>query len=157
MQDVVSVLELKVPPPAITLIFGVLIWLTSSVAHFFNFTFIGSTQLAAGLILLGFIISLLGFVSLHRSKTTISPTTPNAASSLVIDGVYKFTRNPMYVGLLLALLGWSIFLSNAVAFAFVPIFVLYINRFQIIPEERALAAKFGADFVKYKASVRRWL
>jgi protein-S-isoprenylcysteine O-methyltransferase Ste14 len=71
--------------------------------------------------------------------------------------VYKFTRNPMYLGLLLVLFGWAIFLSNAAAFALLPGFFVYMNRFQIEPEERVLALKFGSEYAAYKAKVRRWL
>jgi protein-S-isoprenylcysteine O-methyltransferase Ste14 len=63
----------------------------------------------------------------------------------------------MYLGLLLVLLGWASFLANALAFMFLPLFVLYINRFQIDPEERALVSMFGQDFTNYLSKVRRWL
>jgi protein-S-isoprenylcysteine O-methyltransferase Ste14 len=76
---------------------------------------------------------------------------------LVTTGVYRFTRNPMYLGLLLTLLAWAAFLFNPVALLFVPIFVLYINRFQIKPEEQVLSSLFGAEYMAYKGRVRRWL
>ena len=82
---------------------------------------------------------------------------PGETTALVAVGVYKLTRNPMYLGMLLMLIGWAIFLSNVVAFAFLPVFVLYINRFQIEPEERVLALKFGSEFAAYQTRVRRWL
>ncbi|HEV8366930.1 MAG TPA: isoprenylcysteine carboxylmethyltransferase family protein, partial [Pyrinomonadaceae bacterium] len=75
----------------------------------------------------------------------------------VSTGVYRFTRNPMYLGLLLTLLGWAAFLSNPASLLFVPIFVLYINRFQIKPEEQVLSSLFGAEYMAYKSRVRRWL
>ena len=75
----------------------------------------------------------------------------------MVSGVYAATRNPMYLGLLLVITGWAVFLSNAVAFLFLPAFVSYMNRFQIEPEERALAARFGQAFVTYKSRARRWL
>jgi protein-S-isoprenylcysteine O-methyltransferase Ste14 len=82
---------------------------------------------------------------------------PGASSSLVIRGVYTLTRNPMYLGFLLVLVGWAVFLSNTLAFLLLPVFILYMNRFQITPEERALASLFGQEFVVYKSRVRRWL
>ena len=82
---------------------------------------------------------------------------PESASALVVSGIYRLTRNPMYLGFLLILLGWALFLSNGLAVLAVPAFVFYMNRFQIEPEERALAAIFGAEFVAYKSHVRRWL
>ena len=73
------------------------------------------------------------------------------------SGVYTVTRNPMYVGLLLVLSGWAIFLSNVVAFIFLPVFVVYMNRFQIVPEEKTLASRFRRNFEAYQSRVRRWL
>ena len=79
------------------------------------------------------------------------------SSCVVTWGVYSITRNPMYLGLLMILTGWAIFLSNALALLFLPLFVLYINRFQIKPEERALTAIFGQDYLAYQGRVRRWI
>jgi protein-S-isoprenylcysteine O-methyltransferase Ste14 len=98
--------------------------------------------------------ALVGFL---RAKTTVNPIKPASTSSLVLTGPYRFSRNPMYLGQLLLLLGWATFLANGVAYLFAPVFVLYINRFQIVPEERSLCAKFGAEFLAYKARVGRWL
>ena len=92
-----------------------------------------------------------------RARTTINPVKPSSASSLVITGIYRLTRNPMYLGSLFILLGWAVFLANVLAFLLLPGFVLYINRFQIIPEETALSGIFGSEFATYKANVRRWL
>jgi protein-S-isoprenylcysteine O-methyltransferase Ste14 len=98
-----------------------------------------------------------GLVEFRRERTTFSPMKPENASALVVSGIFRFTRNPMYLGLLMFLLAWASYLSNGVALLGLPAFVLYMNRFQIAPEERALAALFGADFTAYKARVRRWM
>lgn len=76
---------------------------------------------------------------------------------MVTSGVYRVSRNPMYLGFLLALAWWVVFLSHLLAFALLPLFMWYMNRFQIVPEERALAAKFGSEFTEYSRAVRRWL
>lgn len=152
-----SALELKIPPPAVVLVVGVLMWLASSMAHFSEFTVPGRTRFAVGFALIGFTVSALGFVSFRRVGTTVNPREPSAASTLVVAGIYGLTRNPMYLGLLLVLIGWSIFLSNIAAVVFVPVFVLYLDRFQIAPEERALVLKFGSEYETYKSRVRRWL
>jgi protein-S-isoprenylcysteine O-methyltransferase Ste14 len=99
----------------------------------------------------------MGAASFRRARTTVNPLKPESASSLVASGVYRVSRNPMYVGLCLVLLGWAVMLSNVLAYAIVPVFVLYMNRFQIGPEEAALERVFGADYVAYRARVRRWL
>ena len=82
---------------------------------------------------------------------------PDSTSSLVISGIYKYTRNPMYLGFVLVLLGWAAFLSNLAALALLPAFVLYINRFQIIPEEHVLTSLFPDAYPAYRARVRRWI
>ena len=103
------------------------------------------------------IISIAGMVAFRRAKTTVNPVKASLASSLVIRGVYRYTRNPMYVGLLLTLLAWAVFLANPLAVLWVVVYVLYITRFQIIPEERVLASLFGAEYEAYKGRVRRWI
>jgi protein-S-isoprenylcysteine O-methyltransferase Ste14 len=75
----------------------------------------------------------------------------------VSGGIYRFTRNPMYLGRLLQLAGWAVFLSNALAALLLPVYVLYINRFQVQPEERALLERFGSEYAAYQQRVRRWL
>jgi protein-S-isoprenylcysteine O-methyltransferase Ste14 len=82
---------------------------------------------------------------------------PAAASSLVTGGIYRWTRNPMYLGMALALAGWGLYLGNFGALALVGLFVMYIDRYQIDPEERALTARFGDAFAAYRRRVRRWL
>lgn len=82
---------------------------------------------------------------------------PSSAWFLVTSGIHGFTRNPMYFGFLLALVGWALYLGNALAFLFLPAFVLYMNRFQIEPEEQALTALFGQEFVAYASRVRQWI
>jgi protein-S-isoprenylcysteine O-methyltransferase Ste14 len=152
-----SALELKVPPPAVALLSGGLMWLATMSMPWLNFTVPGRGLLAFIAALAGFVVSVLGFFSFRKVGTTVHPTQPSATTSLVVVGIYKLTRNPMYMGLLLVLLGWAILLSNAVAFLLLPLFVLYMNRFQIVPEERALEAKFGSEYGAYKERVRRWL
>jgi protein-S-isoprenylcysteine O-methyltransferase Ste14 len=96
-------------------------------------------------------------VGFRVRRTTVNPTRPAAATALVQDGVYRWTRNPMYVGLALGLAGVAVGLSNLGAMVLLPAFVAWIDRFQIVPEERALLAKFAAAFTDYSARVRRWL
>jgi protein-S-isoprenylcysteine O-methyltransferase Ste14 len=105
----------------------------------------------------GVAIIVAGFLAFRQAKTTVNPLTPQATTAIVTSGIYRFSRNPMYLGFLVVLTGWAMYLSNLLAFAFLPLFVLYINRFQIVPEERALYAKFSHVFTAYKRSVRRWV
>jgi protein-S-isoprenylcysteine O-methyltransferase Ste14 len=112
---------------------------------------------AAILVLAGVALDLLGLIAFRTSRTTINPLKPERTSALVTGGVYRVTRNPMYAGLGLLLLSWAIFLSALLPFAGPVIFVLYITRFQIQPEERVLKEIFGEEYSSYAARVRRWL
>ena len=151
------VLELKVPPPALVVVMAALMWLVSQASPAFGFVLPARIFFAVFLIVVGFGTGASGVVIFRRAKTTVNPTKPESSTSLVNSGVYTITRNPMYLGGLVMLTGWAIFLSNALAFVFLPLYVLYINRFQIAPEERALTSLFGQEYVTYQARVRRWL
>ena len=149
-------LELKVPPPAVAFVTAILMWLVSRSVPALVFVFPVGNFLAVGLAAVGLVIAISGVVTFRRARTTLNPTKPESSSSLVSWGIYRITRNPMYLGLLLVLTGWAIFLSNSLAFLFLPAFIVYINRFQIVPEEQALTSLFAQEFVAYQSRVRRW-
>jgi protein-S-isoprenylcysteine O-methyltransferase Ste14 len=151
------VLVLKVPPLAVGVLLAALMWLVSRAMPALSFVFPGRKSLALSFAITGAMIIIVGVASFRRAKTTINPMKPESSSSLVVSGIYKFSRNPMYLGFLLVLVGWAVFLLNALAFLFLPVFICYMNRFQIEPEEKALAGKFGQEFVDYKFRVHRWL
>jgi len=132
-------------------------WFTSSVTPSLEVPFRVRVATALALACIGQSISITGMVVFRRAKTTMNPMKASAASSLVSNSVYRFTRNPMYLGLLLTLVAWAAFLSNPLGVLWVPAFVLYINRFQITPEERVLSSLFGAEYAAYRNRVRRWL
>jgi protein-S-isoprenylcysteine O-methyltransferase Ste14 len=149
--------DLKIPPVAVVLCTASLMW---AVARFLP---VGDVQLPARIFFAiacagaGVVTSGLGVMAFRRARTTVNPTKPGATSALVHSGVYSLTRNPMYLGFLLILCGWAILLCNAFVFPFLPMFILYLNRFQIQPEERALTKNFRAVFPGYTARVRRWI
>jgi protein-S-isoprenylcysteine O-methyltransferase Ste14 len=150
-------LELRIPPPAVALITGLLMWLVSRATPALGFEFPARNIFAISLSVVGMATSMAGALTFRRARTTLNPTRPESSSTLVNWGVYSVTRNPMYLGLLLVLTAWALSLLNPLACLFLPAFVLYINRFQIAPEERALASLFGQDFAAYRSRVRRWL
>jgi len=150
-------LELKVPPVVVFLFLGAVMWPVSKNVPSATFELPGSWIIALALALAGFGIAASGVMAFRRHETTVNPTKPEEASSMVAVGAYRYTRNPMYLGLAIGLTAWASFLSNAVALLMVPAFVLYMTRFQIKPEERALQTKFGSDYDTYKTAVRRWL
>jgi protein-S-isoprenylcysteine O-methyltransferase Ste14 len=152
-----SSLELKVPPPFVALLFGVLMWLAPSLGGGVDVSFGNRIGVAVVVASIGVVIGFAAMGSFRRAKTTMNPTKPSATASLVTRGVFRFTRNPMYLSLVLYLVAWAVYLSNRVALLLVPVFVLYVNQFQIKPEERALSALFGPEYASYQARVRRWL
>ena len=150
-------LELKVPPPIVAFVLALLMWLTPAVAGHLEISFPSRVLWAVVLVCVGQGIAIAGMVAFRRAKTTVNPVKASSASSLVIRGVYRYTRNPMYVGLLLTLLAFAVLLANPLAVLWVVVYVLYITRFQIIPEERVLASLFGSEYEAYKSRVRRWI
>jgi len=150
-------LELRIPPLAVVAAAACLMWAIARALPFLDLALPGRELAAIVAALAGFLVSLAGVVEFRRARTTTNPLKPGSASSLVCGGIYRLTRNPMYLGFALALLGWAIFLSNPAPFAMLFVFVEYMNRFQIAPEERALQALFGEAFTAYCAKVRRWL
>jgi protein-S-isoprenylcysteine O-methyltransferase Ste14 len=152
-----NVLELKIPPPIVALVLALLMWLTPAIAGLVQIPYSARVLCAVVLVCVGQGIGIAGMVAFRRARTTVSPVKPSLTSSLVIRGVYRYTRNPMYVGFSLTLLAWAVFLANPLAALWVVMYVLYITRFQIIPEERVLVSLFGAEYEAYKARVRRWV
>lgn len=152
-----SALELRLPPVPLALATGGFMWLGAIYWPALTFALPGRIAVAAALGASGMAFAVAGIAAFRQAMTSFDPRRPGAAAVLVTAGAYRFSRNPMYVGLLLMLGGWAVFLAHAPAFLFLPAFVAYLNRFQIAPEERTLAAKFGADFAAYTASVPRWL
>jgi protein-S-isoprenylcysteine O-methyltransferase Ste14 len=110
-----------------------------------------------GLGLIGVAIIGWAMLSFLEVNTTVNPMKPSSASVLVTSGVYSHSRNPMYLGLLFILIGWALYLANVLTFLVLPAFVLYMNQFQIKPEERALTARFGREYLEYMAQVHRWI
>jgi protein-S-isoprenylcysteine O-methyltransferase Ste14 len=105
----------------------------------------------------GVFLAIAGVKEFKQHQTTINPLNPNQSTSLVSSGIYQLSRNPMYLGMLLVLLGWADFLDAILAYAGALIFFIYISIFQIKPEEDIMKEKFGEDFIQYCGKVRRWL
>lgn len=152
-----SRLELKIPPPLVMLLTGLVMWLLTqalpiATVEVPSLKLLSLLGLLAGGILIS--VSVLIFI---KAKTTIEPTRPGRAATLVVNGFNRISRNPMYLGMLLLLLAWALWLGNLLALLGLPAFVLYINRFQIFPEERFLSVKFGRQYQAYCEKVRRWL
>ena len=145
----------KIPPPVITLIGALLIYYSSP--FFPHLTLAAFNVLPILSLVSGIAVIVLAIKSFKDYKTTINPLKPETASSLVTNGVFKYTRNPMYLGLLLILIYLSL-IFNVVGGCLVSLgFITYITKFQIIPEEVAMERLFGNQFLEYKKQVRRWI
>ena len=150
-------LELKIPPPAVALLLALGVGTLASLTHTYAQPDLLRLVLTKALVVVAVAFDLSGLLAFRRARTTINPMRPGASSAMVTGGVYRITRNPMYVGLVLLLSGWSVYLGSAWAWLGPLAFVGYVTRFQIVPEERVLTRLFGADYVAYCAKVRRWL
>ena len=152
-----SSLELKIPPPLVGLTVAALMWLAAAMVPALTVDWAASRWLAAGLLLIGLAFDFAGLWLFVKARTTVNPLSPQNTTSIVRSGVYSLSRNPMYVGMLCLLSAWAVYLQSGAALLLLPVFVFYIDRFQIQPEERFLMSQFGSDYESYRASVRRWL
>jgi protein-S-isoprenylcysteine O-methyltransferase Ste14 len=150
-------LELKIPPPLVAAVIAAAMWGGSLVVPLVAAPAAWRVAVALVFALAGGAVALAGVVAFRRASTTVNPMKPERTSALVSSGVFRLTRNPMYVGLLLVLIAVAAFLSSAWLLLGPAAFVLYINRFQIEPEERVLSQAFGATYASYRSEVRRWL
>ncbi|MDG9928023.1 MULTISPECIES: isoprenylcysteine carboxylmethyltransferase family protein [unclassified Pseudomonas] len=150
-------LENRIPPPLVATLIGVLMWVSARYLPGFELAFSWRLTLTLPVLLLGASVCLAGVLSFHRARTTVNPLRPEKASTLVDSGIYRYTRNPMYLGFATMLMAWALALASPLAMFGLVAFVLYMNRFQIAPEERALAILFGDEFSHYCSRVRRWL
>ena len=155
--QLVNALEFKVPPLVLVLLIAGAMWFAAKQLPSLAFMLPWRHGLAATIFGGGILFLLAGLYEFRKARTTFNPLKPDAASAVVTSGIYRVSRNPMYMGFLLALTGWGVWLSHPLPFLFLPVFVAYMNRFQILPEERALSAKFGREYDVYKHNVRRWL
>ncbi len=150
-------MKLRIPPVMVTILFAALMWWLAGVTP--GITLPAALRTACLLVFTGAgaWIGIASVSAFRKAKTTTNPLTPEASSSLVVAGVFQWSRNPMYLALLLALIGWGIYLANVFSLLAASGFVVYMNRFQIRLEERALEQKFGAEFTRYRQKVRKWV
>lgn len=150
-------MENKIPPPIVGLVCAALMWGLDSIAPTEDFGGAMRIPLALLFLVAGVAFAASGGISFRKASTTVNPLKPESATSLVDSGVFRYSRNPMYVGMVLCLTGWAVALSSVLAILGIVAFILFIGRFQILPEERALKELFGAEFEDYCARVRRWI
>ena len=149
-------MKLKVPPAVVFLVFALLMYLLAELLPVGYFDFFGRYFLMYALGGIAGIVGVWAVLQFMVSKTSIDPTKPGGASVLVTGGLYQYSRNPMYLALLLTLFAWSLFLGNAFNVLLAAGFVGYMNKFQVMPEEEVLLGIFGKEYTQYCALVRRW-
>lgn len=150
-------LELAVPPPLVMVATALIMWLPAAIAPGLTLPALSVLPIAIIVAMIGVAISMAGIITFKRAHTTPDPRHPQEASMLVTYGIYRLSRNPMYLGIQLVLIAWGVFLGNVLSLLFAFAFGLYIHRFQIRPEERLLREKFGTHFTSYKGKVRAWI
>jgi protein-S-isoprenylcysteine O-methyltransferase Ste14 len=149
-----NTLELKIPPVVVGTAVALLAWFGDGLAFAeWSGSRLGAMLWSAA----GVFVAIAGLWSFARARTSVNPHRPGNASSLVTWGIYRVTRNPMYLGMLMVLIGWALYLGGALPLLATGLFIPYMNRFQIEPEERVMAELFGDQFEQYIASVRRWI
>ena len=132
-------------------------WLVSKYSLNTNFNLNGTNILALVFLIIAIIMIVLSINKFKKNRTTISPLKPNKTSSLITSGIYNYTRNPMYLGLLLILISTALFIKNFISFLIIPLFVIFINKNQILPEEQILENIFGEEYRNYTKKVKRWI
>ncbi|MDZ7715196.1 MAG: isoprenylcysteine carboxylmethyltransferase family protein [Balneolaceae bacterium] len=150
-------MKLKIPPALVAVFIAGMMWLLNYLLPVGNLYLPGTRLVAVTLFVIGGIIGVISLYQFFKIKTTINPHNPEKTSQLVVNGLYNVSRNPMYLALFILLVAYATVLHNIFNLLILPIFVWYMNRFQIIPEEQALSEKFGEDFEEYRSQVRRWL
>lgn len=150
-------LDNRIPPPLVVLASGAAGWAIAELTPDLTIGVTGQAALGLLVAALGVAVAASGILAFSKARTTVSPIDPGAATALVVTGIYNYTRNPMYLGMAVMLLGWTIILGHPGGLVGAALFIAYIDRFQIRPEERALQALFGDAFTAYRARVRRWI
>ena len=148
-------MKTKIPPPILALIMIAIIYLSSFIVETFTFSY--QTVLSVLVVVVGLGCALPSFRLFAKNKTTISPFTPSETTALVTAGMYRYSRNPMYLGLVLLNIAATIFFGTWFGIIIAATFIFLLNLLQIIPEEEALLDIFGEEYIEYKKKVRRWI
>ena len=148
-------METKIPPPIVTLVFGLSIYFSRGIFQVVEIKY--SFYFGILLLILGFIILISAVRLFRKDETTVNPLSPEQATKLVTDGIFKYSRNPMYLGMAIVLSSIAVFFNLIGGIILISLFCAYITKFQIIPEERAMRDLFLGDFDKYTKVTRRWI
>jgi protein-S-isoprenylcysteine O-methyltransferase Ste14 len=153
---VLEKLNTLVPPPIVTGLCLLVMWALHKQMGT-ELIWSGSKPMAVLLLGLGLLLMLIATLQFIKAKTTVNPMRPTHSSSIVSTGVFAISRNPIYLGDVLVLMAWALWLGSITSLIAIPLFVAYISQFQIKPEEQALLKKFGPTYERYLTTVRRWI
>ena len=149
--------ELKIPPVLVTLITILIAYVLAKAIPITIIDILYNDVVAGCFIFLGFVLILNSLFIFKYHETTANPLKPETSSTLVTTGTYKLSRNPIYLGLLLIVLGMIIYYKALSSIIIIPIFIWYMTQYQIIHEENAMKSLFGSEYENYYQRVRRWL
>jgi len=152
-----AALELKVPPIVLGPAAALMMWPVSVMTPHVAIPVWIRVAIAMALSALAVLLVVLAYAAFGREHVAKNSAHPEQTVALVTSGVFAHTRNPMYLSLLLMLLALALVLSSPLALVLVVGFVLFVHRFQIVPEERALRERFGSRYTDYLSRVRRWV
>ena len=150
-------MKLLIPPPIYTALLMGIMWLLDRYLPITNSLGFPWNQIGIGLIILALVADLGALLLFIRANTTINPLKPHHTEQLVTHGSYRFSRNPMYLSMVVILLGWALWLGSLTPFFAIPLLIWTLTEMQIKPEEAILTQKFGNDYLTYQQHVRRWL
>jgi protein-S-isoprenylcysteine O-methyltransferase Ste14 len=155
-MKIISVKIRRIPPPIVTLIVAALMYMVSiSIPVQLSIPF--KDEIILIVLVIALLLLLHSVFQFVKQKTTVNPLNPEKAKKLVVNGLYRLSRNPMYLGMALILAAWGVYLTNPINVFLLAGFILYMNRFQIKAEEAALEKLFGEEFLIYAQRVRRWI
>jgi protein-S-isoprenylcysteine O-methyltransferase Ste14 len=146
-----------IPPPIVMLAAAFLMWALHRWIPIIHWIAAPWNRFGSLPAVIGLAIAVAAIVRFRQARTTTNPMDPSKASRLVMDGVFRISRNPMYLGLELLLIGWAVWLGSASPWLIPPLFAIFITVVQIIPEERALEQRFGDQYRTYRRRVARWI
>lgn len=149
-------MELKIPPVAVFLLCALLMFLLHSL-NILIFTFKGAVFTAVVFGVLGAVVVALALRLFRKADTTVDPMHPGKSSSLISSGIYRYTRNPMYLAMFLILVGVFFYFGSWLNIAVLLFFIRFMTQYQIKPEEKMLSKIYGDTYVEYCKNVRRWL
>jgi len=147
--------NIKIPPPILVIILTSLVYFSSTKLELIHLPYRQSVSVI--ILIIGLIVIISPVINFIKSKTTVNPVKFKNVNTLVTTGIYRYSRNPMYLGMILIIISTTVYYLNFMSVFSPLIFYIWINKFQISREEIFLEDKFGNEYLKYKSETRRWI